>query len=346
MRQMPARERLSSPNRLQGEERLDEEIRPRSLKEFIGQSRLKENLQVFIQAAKIRQEPLEHVLLSGPPGLGKTTLAHILAQEMNSEIRCSSGPVLERPVDLVGILTGLNTGDILFIDEIHRTSKVVEEFLYPALEEFAIDVLLDKGPGARSERIHLSPFTLVGATTRSGLLTAPLRSRFGIVLRLDYYPADELRSIVQRTARILSVEITEDGAEEIAKRSRGTPRIANRLLRRVRDFAQVKGKDRIDKEIAQFALSQLDVDSRGLDEMDKKIILTIIEKFGGGPVGVGSISIAVSEDEETIAEVYEPFLVQEGFIQRTPRGRVATPLAYKHFGRTPPASFQPMLSLE
>jgi len=338
-------DRLSSPQRLRGEESFDETVRPRFLSEFVGQTKIKENLRVFIEAAKLRCEPLEHVLLSGPPGLGKTTLAHILANEMGGTIRCSAGPILERPADLAGILTGLNDGDIFFIDEIHRTNKAVEEFLYPALENFAIDVLLDKGPGARSERIALSSFTLVGATTRTGLLTAPLRSRFGIFLRLDYYPAEELRCIVQRSAKILNINIDDDGASEIATRSRGTPRIANRLLRRVRDFAQVKGKDRIDMEIVQFALAQLDVDARGLDEMDKKIVLTIIEKFNGGPVGIGSIAVAVSEDEGTIEEVYEPFLVQEGFIQRTQRGRVATPIAYHHFGKKPPEPGQSRLFL-
>lgn len=339
-------ERLSSPHPLRGEELLEDSLRPKTLDEFIGQQRLKENLRVFIQAAKLRQEPLEHVLLSGPPGLGKTTLAHILAHELGGAIHCSSGPVLERPVDLAGILTRLNRGDVLFIDEIHRTTKAVEEFLYPALEEFAIDVLLDKGPGARSERIALEGFTLVGATTRTGLLTAPLRSRFGIILRLDYYPVEDLCAIVHRSARILRIQIEGEGALEIATRARGTPRIANRLLRRVRDFAQVQGKREIDKAVVQYALNQLEVDARGLDEMDKKILLTVIDKFNGGPVGINSISASVSEDPGTIEEVYEPYLLQQGFIQRTPRGRVATLLAYKHFDRKPPSGLQPTLGFD
>ncbi len=330
---------------MRGEEALDEEIRPRTLGDFIGQTRLKENLRVFIEAARLRKEPLEHVLLFGPPGLGKTTLAHIIACEMGSSIRTSSGPILERPVDLAGILTGLAPMDVLFIDEIHRTNKAVEEYLYPALEDFSIDVLIDKGPGARSEKIELHAFTMVGATTRSGLLTAPLRSRFGMSFHLDYYPAEDLVLIVRRTARILGVKVDDDGACEIAGRSRGTPRIANRLLRRVRDFAQVDGKNIVDKEITQYALSQLDVDTLGLDEMDKKILLTIMDRFNGGPVGIGSLAVAVGEDVGTLEEVYEPFLVQQGLIQRTPRGRVAQKRAYEHFQRKVSAVRQGELNL-
>jgi Holliday junction DNA helicase RuvB len=342
---MALEDRLVSPQRLEGEDALDEQIRPRRLDEFVGQQRVKENLKVFVDAARMRREQLEHVLLFGPPGLGKTTLAHIVAWEMGTGIRCSSGPILERPVDLAGILTGLGSRDVFFIEEIHRTNKAVEEFLYPALEEFAIDVLIDKGPGARSERITLNQFTLVGATTRSGLLTAPLRSRFGITFRLDYYPAEDLFHIVHRSARILGVAIEDSGAWEIAGRARGTPRIANRLLRRVRDFAQVQGRDRIDDDIAQFALEKLDVDSRGLDEMDKRILLTLIDKFGGSPVGLNSLAVAVGEDSGTIEEVYEPFLVQEGFLKRTPRGRVPTAQAYRHFSRQRPTIGQESLDL-
>jgi len=326
-------ERISSPQRMRGEEVLDDEIRPRTLGDFIGQARLKENLRVFIEAAKLRGEPLEHVLLFGPPGLGKTTLAHIIACEMGATLRASSGPILERPVDLAGILTGLAPKDVFFIDEIHRTNKAVEEYLYPAMEDFAIDILIDKGPGARSEKIPLSGFTLVGATTRSGLLTAPLRSRFGMSFHLDYYPAEDLIQIVRRAARILGVKVGDDAAWEIASRARGTPRIANRLLRRVRDFAQVNSKSLIDKEITLYALTQLDVDTLGLDEMDKKILLTIIDRFNGGPVGASSLAVAVGEDVGTLEEVYEPFLVQQGLIQRTSRGRIAQKRAYDHFSR-------------
>lgn len=324
-------EKMITNKLLTGEEIYELTLRPRKLSEFVGQKKIVENLKVFIQAAQKRKEPLEHILLFGPPGLGKTTLAHIIAREMDVNIYPTSGPILERPFDLAGILSNLKTADALFIDEVHRINKAVEEYLYPALENFCLDVMQDKGLGARTIRMRLSHFTLIGATTRSGLLTSPLRSRFGITFRLDYYPADDLYRIVKRSSKILNVNIDEDATMEIASRARGTPRIANRLLRRIRDFAQVKGKGHIDLEICEYALEKLEVDKRGLDDMDKKIIKTIIEKFQGGPVGISSLAVAVGEDGQTIEEVFEPFLIMEGFIKRTPRGREATPLAYEHF---------------
>jgi len=307
-------------------------IRPQEFEEFAGQEKIIGNLKVFVQAALLRGEALDHVLFHGPPGLGKTTLAHIIAKELNVGMKLTSGPVLDKPGDLAGLLTGLEVGDILFIDEIHRLSPVVEEYLYSAMEDCKIDILIDKGPGARSVQINLNPFTLVGATTRSGLLTAPLRARFGIQCHLEYYDAKVLVGIVQRSAYILKVSITPEAAMEIAMRSRGTPRIANSLLRRVRDFAQVKGSGIIEMEITRYALDALNIDKRGLDQMDNKILATIVHKFKGGPVGVSTIATAVSEEAGTLEEVYEPFLIKEGFIQRTPRGREATELAYRHLG--------------
>ncbi len=324
--------KITDASRTFPDEELDITLRPKTFNEFTGQTKIVENLKIFIQAAKQRGESLDHVLLTGPPGLGKTTLSHIIAREMNANIKISSGPVLDKPADLAGILTGLEEGDILFIDEIHRLSAVVEEYLYSAMEDFRLDIMIDSGPGAKSIQINLKPFTLIGATTRAGLITAPLRSRFGIVNRLDYYDAEELLKVVYRSASILAVDIEEDGARELAKRSRGTPRITNRLLRRTRDFAQVKGDGVINIEIAKMALEALEVDEFGLDDMDKRIIMTIIEKYKGGPVGLNTLSTAVGEESGTIEEVYEPFLIREGLINRTLRGRIATERAYNHFG--------------
>lgn len=324
--------RITDPKPQIDELEFDRALRPKTLDEFIGHTKLKENLRVFAEAAKRRGEALDHVLFYGPPGLGKTTLAYILSREMGVEIKSTSGPVIERPADLAGLLTGLKKGDILFIDEIHRLPRTVEEYLYSAMEDFRIDIVIDKGPGAQSIKLHLSPFTLIGATTRAGMITSPLLARFGMSFRLDFYTVEELSLIVKRSARLLDVEITDEGAREIAARSRGTPRIANRLLRRVRDFAEVEGNGIITLEIAHFALERLEVDERGLDEMDKKILLAIIEKFNGGPVGIKTLSLAVGEEPETIEEVYEPYLLREGFIKRTQRGRVATELAFRHFG--------------
>ncbi|MBX7226458.1 MAG: Holliday junction branch migration DNA helicase RuvB [Chitinophagales bacterium] len=317
------------------EKEMEKALRPKLFDEFSGQPQIVENLMIFIEAAKQREEALDHVLLHGPPGLGKTTLSNIIANELNVSMKITSGPVLEKPGDLAGLLTNLQENDVLFIDEIHRLNTTVEEYLYSAMEDFRIDIMLDSGPSARSIQIHLNKFTLIGATTRSGLLSSPMRSRFGITFRLDYYDHETLKKIIKRSSALLNVGIDNAGALEIARRSRGTPRIANALLRRVRDFAQIKGNGNIDLEIARYALKALHVDEYGLDEMDNKILSAIIEKFGGGPVGITTIATAVGEEGGTLEEVYEPFLIQEGFLKRTPRGREATDKAYKHLGKVP-----------
>jgi Holliday junction DNA helicase RuvB len=336
---MSARDRTVrdvDPGPLPGEALFERSLRPRTFADYVGQARVVDNLKIFVEAARRRGEALDHALFCGPPGLGKTSLAHILAHELGVNIVITSGPALEHKGDLAGILTNLNARDVLFIDEIHRLNPAVEENLYPAMEDFQFDIVIGEGPGARSMKLPLQRFTLIGATTRTGLLTGPLRDRFGIVSRLDYYTADELFTIVQRSARILGVQIDESGAREIARRARGTPRVANRLLRRVRDFAEVEGDGHVTRAVAAASLGRLEVDEAGLDPMDRRILAALIERFNGGPVGVESIAAAVSEEAQTIEDVFEPYLIQEGYLSRTPRGRVATERAYKHLGRPPP----------
>jgi Holliday junction DNA helicase RuvB len=335
-------ERVVNPSLLEEDTAFEANLRPRYLREYLGQTKIKEKIGIFIEAARRRKEPLDHVLLYGPPGLGKTTLAHVIANELGVKIHATSGPVIERVGDLASILTHLEEGDVLFIDEIHRLNRIVEEYLYSAMEDYKIDLMIGEGPTAKSMKISINRFTLVGATTRTGLLTSPLRSRFGVDLRLDYYTPEELKSIVKRSAKILNVKITDDGAHEIALRSRGTPRIANRLLRRVRDFAEVKADGIISVDVAKKALEMLEVDSLGLDNLDRAILLTIIEKFRGGPVGIETIAAAVSEDRDTIEYVYEPYLIRLGLLSKTPRGRVATPMAYSHL-KIDPSHIQPEL---
>ncbi|MEW6027772.1 MAG: Holliday junction branch migration DNA helicase RuvB [Planctomycetota bacterium] len=325
-------DKITIPDVLEGDLDFDSSVRPGSFDEFVGQDKIKENLKIFIQAAKGRGEAIDHMLFCGPPGLGKTTLANIIAREMGVQIKATTGPVLERPADLAGILTNLAEHDVLFIDEIHRINRMVEEYIYPAMEDYCIDIMIDKGPSARSVRLNLPRFTLIGATTRAGLLTAPMRARFGMINRLDYYTHGDLEQIILRSAKILNVSIEPAGAREIAQRSRGTPRVANRLLRRVRDFAQVEGDGNITAAIAQRSLLRLEVDEVGLDDMDKRILEAIIKKFNGGPVGLNTLAVAVGEESDTVEEVYEPYLIQEGFLMRTPRGREATEKAYRHLG--------------
>ncbi len=324
------KDRITTPEIIQGESELDITLRPSKFDEFIGQGKVVDNLKVFIQAAKQRGEALDHVLFYGPPGLGKTTLAYIIANELGVTIKSTSGPILEKAADLAGILTNLNERDVIFIDEIHRINRVVEEYLYPAMEDFTLDIMIDKGPAARSVKLPLKPFTLIGATTRAGLLTSPMRARFGVVGRLDYYSPEDIGRVVTRSARILKVGIDEGGTGQIAKRSRGTPRIANRLLRRLRDFAEVHGDGSITGQLAHDSLERLDVDELGLDDMDKRILGVLIEKFHGGPVGLSTLAVAVGEEAETLEEIYEPFLIQEGLLERTPRGRTATNAAFTH----------------
>ncbi len=340
---MAKRSEITTPEVLGEEQSADASLRPSRLDEFVGQAKVRENLQIAIEAARARGEPLDHALFFGPPGLGKTTLAILLAKEMGVSLRTSSGPVIERPGDLVGLLTNLRRGDILFIDEIHRLRPALEEFLYPAMEDWRVDVRLSDGPHAETIPMALEPFTLIGATTRYGLLTPPMRARFGMVERLHFYPPEDLARIVTRSAGILEVACDDAGAQEIARRSRGTPRVANRLLRRVRDYAAVRAGGHIDQPTAAAALARLDVDEYGLDDMDARILTTIIEKFGGGPVGLNTVAVAVGEDAGTLEEVYEPFLIQQGFLQRTPRGRAATPAAYRHFGFSLPPGGAPGL---